>query len=31
VARTRDGIAIAPALQHALDQVADQLEIARLA
>jgi hypothetical protein len=30
VARTRDGIPIAPAQLRGLDQVADQLEIARL-
>jgi hypothetical protein len=30
VARTRDGIPIAPWLLRGLDQVADQLEIARL-
>jgi hypothetical protein len=30
VVGTRDVIAIAPALQRGLDQVADQLEIARL-
>ena len=30
MARTRDGIPIAPALLRGLDQVADQLEIAKL-
>jgi len=31
LARTRDGIPIAPGLRRGLDQVADELAIARLA